>query len=198
MPDPARARTGHRRGPGAGPGAPGSRDPLSCRPAFLNNDGRPAGTGLAAGLTPWSSDAPPGIEEAVMRSARTTTVTLAAALTALVAGGAVAVASRTVTRPAYPDTPRGDTVDVWHGTSVPDPYRWLEQDPRSSADVTSWIAAENRVTAAWLAQVPEREMIHHRLEEVWNFERTTSSQWTGGRWFFTRNTGLQNQSVLLA
>jgi prolyl oligopeptidase len=133
-----------------------------------------------------------------MRSARTRTFTVAATLCVLFAGGAVAVASRTGTRPAYPDTPRLDTVEVWHGTSVPDPYRWLEQDPRSSSEVAAWIAAQNRVTAGWLEQVPERAAIRRRLEALWDYERTTAPRRTGGRWFYTRNTGLQNQSVLLA
>jgi len=133
-----------------------------------------------------------------MRSVRTGALVVSSALVALLAGGAVAVASRTTTRPAYPDTARVETVDVWHGTSVPDPYRWLEQDPRSSPEVAQWIAAENRVTSTWLDQVPQRAAIHQRLEALWNYERFTPPQRTGGRWFYSRNTGLQNQSVLFA
>jgi len=136
-----------------------------------------------------------------MRSVRAGVLIVAAALAILLAGGAggaVAVASRTAARPAYPDTPRVETVDVWHGTDVPDPYRWLEQDPRTSPEVAQWIAAENRVTAAWLEQVPQRAAIRQRLEALWNYERITPPRRTGGRWFYSRNTGLQNQSVLFA
>ena len=106
------------------------------------------------------------------------------------------IVAKTDTHLAYPDTRRVDQTDDWHGTKVPDPYRWLEQDPRVSQEVAQWIAAENKVTQGWLAQVPQREPIKKRLTTLWNYERFSAPSFTGGHWFFTQNTGLQNQSVL--
>ena len=96
----------------------------------------------------------------------------------------------------YPDTKRVDQVDDYHGTKVPDPYRWLEQDARTSTEVAGWVTAENKVTQGWLAQVPQREPIKKRLTTLWNYERFSAPFQDGGHWFFTQNTGLQNQSVL--
>src|SRR5262249_37913687 len=101
-------------------------------------------------------------------------------------------------RPAYPETKRVDTVDDWHGTKVPDPYRWLEQDPRTSQEVSQWIAAENKVTQAYLEQIPDRELIHERLKTLGNYERWPPPVKAGGRFYFAHNTGLQNQPVLFA
>ena len=106
------------------------------------------------------------------------------------------IAARTETHLAYPDTRKVDQVDDWHGTRVPDPYRWLEQDPRVSQEVAQWITAENKVTQGWLSAVPQREPIKKRLTTLWNYERFSSPSFNGGHWFFTKNTGLQNQSVL--
>jgi prolyl oligopeptidase len=96
--------------------------------------------------------------------------------------------------PAYPATRKGDVVDHLHGRSVADPYRWLEDD--NSEETKQWVAAQNRVTAGFLATIPQRGEIRSRLEQLWNFERTGTPGEYGGRWFFTHNTGLQNQSVL--
>src|SRR5262249_22265315 len=71
----------------------------------------------------------------------------------------------------YPPTHRGDTVDDYHGTKVPDPYRWLEDDVRKSKEVAEWVAAENRVTKTYLETIPERERIRKRLTELWNYAR---------------------------
>lgn len=96
--------------------------------------------------------------------------------------------------PAYPATRKGEVVDLLHGTPVADPYRWLEDD--NSEETKQWVAAQNRVTAGFLATIPQRGEIRSRLEQLWNFERTGVPGGYGGRWFFTHNTGLQNQSVL--
>ena len=108
------------------------------------------------------------------------------------------LAAYATARLAYPATRQVDVVDTWHGKSVPDPYRWLEQDPRTSPEVAAWIDAENMVTFDWLAQIPERERIRERLKAVWNYERFTPPVREGGRWLYSHNTGLQNQSVLFA
>jgi prolyl oligopeptidase len=121
---------------------------------------------------------------------------IAPCASALVLAAVAGAAAFAAARLGYPQAPRGDVVDVWHGKSVPDPYRWLEADPRESRDVSSWIAAENQVTQAWLGQVPERPKIKERLRTLWNYERYSAPQPQGKRWFYTYNSGLQNQPVL--
>ena len=94
----------------------------------------------------------------------------------------------------YPVT-RQDTVsDDYHGTRIADPYRWLEDD--NSEETKAWVVAENKVTAAFLDAVPERARIRERLTKLWNYERFSTPFQQGGRYFFTRNSGLQNQRVL--
>ena len=96
----------------------------------------------------------------------------------------------------YPRTHRVEQVDVYHGVEVADPYRWLEQDVRESEQVREWVEAENEVTFRYLAGIPERKPIEARLTELWNYERYSAPAKEGGHYFFTRNDGLQNQSVL--
>ena len=96
----------------------------------------------------------------------------------------------------YPQTKTVDHVDVYHGVKVPDPYRWLETDVRVSSEVADWVAAENKVTFAYLESILEREPIKRRLTELWNYEKFSSPFKEGGRYFFLKNDGLQNQSVL--
>jgi prolyl oligopeptidase len=94
----------------------------------------------------------------------------------------------------YPDTRKMDVVEQLHGTPVADPYRWLEDD--NSDETKAWVIAENRVTENFLSAIPQRDEIRKRLADLWNYERTGAPKEFGGRWFFTHNTGLQNQSVL--
>ncbi len=108
----------------------------------------------------------------------------------------VATAMGADARLAYPATARGDQVDEYHGAKVADPYRWLEQDVRQSAEVAAWVAAENRVTFAYLEAIPQRAAIRQRLGELWNFERYSAPSKRGGRYYFLKNDGLQNQDVL--
>jgi prolyl oligopeptidase len=96
----------------------------------------------------------------------------------------------------YPESRRGDVVDDYHGTPVPDPYRWLEDDVRNSSDVARWVAAQNAVTEAYLKAIPQREAIGRRLKQLANYERYGVPSKTAGRYFFSKNDGLQNQSVL--
>ena len=96
----------------------------------------------------------------------------------------------------YPQTATVDHVDEYHGTQVPDPYRWLEDDVRTSEQVAAWVAAENKVTFAYLEAIPQREPLRKRLTELWDYEKYSSPFKTGGRYFYFHNTGLQNQSVL--
>src|SRR6185436_15506191 len=96
----------------------------------------------------------------------------------------------------YPETRKMEQTDTYHGVTVADPYRWLENDVRQSEEVRSWVEAENRVTFDYLANLPEREPIEKRLTRIWNFETRSVPTQRGGRHFFTRNDGLQNQAVL--
>ena len=89
-----------------------------------------------------------------------------------------------------------DHVDVLHGVKVADPYRWLEDDIRDSAEVSSWVEAQNKVTHAFLAEIAERPAIRARLEELWNYPKAGAPFQAGGRYYQYRNSGLQNQSVL--
>ena len=94
----------------------------------------------------------------------------------------------------YPEAPRSETVDDYHGTKVADPFRPLE-DPDSPA-TRAWVEAENKVTFGFLDSIPERASIRQRLTELWNYEKYGAPHQEGGRYFYTCNTGLQNQNVL--
>ncbi|MDX1946826.1 MAG: prolyl oligopeptidase family serine peptidase [Pirellulaceae bacterium] len=94
----------------------------------------------------------------------------------------------------YPTSRRNDQVDEYHGEKVADPYRWLED--LDSPETRTWVEAQNKLTADWLATVPAREPIRRRLTKLWNYERFGLPTKRGERYFFTRNDGLQNQSVL--
>src|SRR6185295_6364730 len=94
----------------------------------------------------------------------------------------------------YPATAKVEHVDDLHGTKVPDPYRWLEDD--NSAQTKAWVEAENKVTFGYLEQIPGRAPLKSRLTQLWNYERYGLPFKEGGRYFFTKNDGLQNQSVL--
>lgn len=96
----------------------------------------------------------------------------------------------------YPQTKTVDTVDDYHGTEVADPYRWLEDDVRESPEVAEWVAAQNEVTDAYLETLPMRDLFAERLAALWNYERFGLPVKRGEMYFFTRNDGLQNQSVL--
>jgi len=94
----------------------------------------------------------------------------------------------------YPTTATTNQVDVYHGASVRDPYRWLEDN--NSAATKAWVEAQNKLTFDYLATIPERAAIKTRLTELWNFERYGVPFKEGGRYFISKNDGLQNQSVL--
>jgi len=95
---------------------------------------------------------------------------------------------------AYPATAKDNVVDVYHGTEVPDPYRWLEDD--NAATTKEWVKAQNTVTFGYLESIPERAAISNRLTQLWNFERWSTPYRQGSRYFVSRNNGLQNQSVV--
>ncbi len=103
--------------------------------------------------------------------------------------------SRSLRTPfTYPAARRIDCVETLHGQKVSDPYRWLETS--DSPETHEWIEAQNKLSGQFLAGIPEREGIEKRLLELWNYERYGVPFSAGGRYFFFKNDGLQNQSVL--
>jgi len=102
--------------------------------------------------------------------------------------------ARKAARLDYPQTKKVDLVDDYFGTKVPDPYRWLEDD--NAEEVKAWVEAENKVTFGYLEQIPFRPKIKKRLTEIYNYPRYSSPFRVGENYFFYKNDGLQNQSVL--
>ena len=94
----------------------------------------------------------------------------------------------------YPEARKGNVVEDHFGVKVADPYRWLE-DPDSD-ETRAWIEAENKITFDWLGEIRERNRIKKRLTKLWNYEKYGTPSKRGGRYFFRKNDGLQNQSVL--
>ncbi|MBD1900337.1 prolyl oligopeptidase family serine peptidase [Trichocoleus sp. DQ-A3] len=94
----------------------------------------------------------------------------------------------------YPTSQKVDQVDDYHGTKVSDPYRWLE-DPDSD-ETKAWVEAQNQVTFSYLNEIPVREKIKQRLTQLWDYEKYSLPFKAGDRYFYFKNDGLQNQSVL--
>ena len=94
----------------------------------------------------------------------------------------------------YPVAARGTVVDDYHGTKVADPYRWLEDV--DAPETKAWVDAENKITFGFLDQIPQRAAIKARLTKLWNYEKYSTPTRKGGRVFFTKNDGLQNQAVV--
>lgn len=94
----------------------------------------------------------------------------------------------------YPTSQKIDLVDEYYGTQVPDPYRWLE-DP-DTEETKAWVEAQNQVTFAYLNEIPGRDKIKQRLTQLWDYEKYSIPFKQGQRYFYFKNDGLQNQSVL--
>jgi prolyl oligopeptidase len=94
----------------------------------------------------------------------------------------------------YPESKQGAVVDDYFGTKIADPYQWLEND--TAADVTEWVKQENEVTSNYLSQIPFRNKIKARLTEIWDYPKYSAPFKEGEWYYFYKNNGLQNQSVL--
>jgi prolyl oligopeptidase len=113
----------------------------------------------------------------------------------LLATSALAAQQQAGNAPAlkYPDTRKVDTVTNYHGTRVADPFRWMEAI--ESPEVAAWVKAQNAITTPYLASLPGRDLFQARITALYNYARTGLPFWEGGRWFYTKNSGLQRQSV---
>jgi len=94
----------------------------------------------------------------------------------------------------YPVARRDDVVDDYHGTKVADPYRWLEEP--DSPETRAWVEAENEITFRYLEGIPQRGAIEERITALWDYERHGTPWRRADRYFWDRNTGLQNQSIV--
>ena len=116
-------------------------------------------------------------------------VTIAVVATLL--ANAVALSAQ---RPAYPESRVSDQIDTYFGTKVADPYRWLENE--GSPETASWVEAQNRLTFGYLDKIPYRAALRHRLESLYNYAKYSAPTRKGEHYVFSKNDGLQNQSVL--
>jgi prolyl oligopeptidase len=95
---------------------------------------------------------------------------------------------------SYPASRTVDQVDYYHGVAVPDPYRWLED--ANSDETAAWVAAQNQLTFEYLGNIPQRQAIYDRMLQLWDYEKLSVPWKRGDRYFYYKNDGLQNQSVL--
>ena len=127
-------------------------------------------------------------------SARIRSLTIAALLVGATNSRAQSPTPQTAI--TYPPTRTVDVVDHYGSAAVADPYRWLEE--LNSSETAQWVAAENAITNSYLATLPLREPLRARITDLWNYPKTSAPRWDGGRWFYSRNSGLQRQSVVYA
>jgi prolyl oligopeptidase len=97
----------------------------------------------------------------------------------------------------YPETRRIDTMEEHFGTTIADPYRWLEGDARSHPEVAEWVQAQDELARTHLARLPGRKTFRQRLAALFEHARLTAPIKRGDRYFFTRNPGLDDQAVLV-
>ncbi len=121
----------------------------------------------------------------------------ALAALSLLAAVPVAAIAQGMAAPTYPETRRDEAqVETLFGETIADPYRWLEEDVRNSPEVADWVERQNAVTQAYLDQLPARAWFQQRVGQFFDFARYSTPYQRGGRYFYTYNTGLQNQSPL--
>ena len=108
----------------------------------------------------------------------------------------VTAQAQNMAAPHYPETRKDSTSETQFGETIADPYRWLENDVRNDAEVADWVERQNAVTNAYLAQLPARAWFKERIGQLYDYERFSTPAKRGNRYFYTRNSGLQNQSPL--
>ena len=118
---------------------------------------------------------------------------LIAALALTLAAGTTIDAQTLPAGLTYPAARRGTQVDTYHGTSISDPYRWLEDT--DAPETKAWVEAENKLTFGYLATIPERNAIRTRLTQVWNYPKYSTPTKIEDRLFYSENSGLLNQSI---
>ena len=114
----------------------------------------------------------------------------------LLAASATPAIAQDMTAPDYPETRQGDVSETFFSEEIADPYRWLEDDVRNSEEVADWVERQNAVTDAYLDALPARDWFTQRIGELYDYERFSVPVERGGRYFYTGNSGLQNQSPL--
>ncbi|MEL1250693.1 prolyl oligopeptidase family serine peptidase [Aurantiacibacter gilvus] len=114
----------------------------------------------------------------------------------LLVASSIPASAQDMTAPEYPETRRGDVVETFFGEEVADPYRWLEDDVRNNPEVADWVDRQNAVTDAYLEALPARAWFEERIGELYDYERFSTPVVRGDHYFYTRNSGLQNQSPL--
>jgi prolyl oligopeptidase len=129
-------------------------------------------------------------KERLMRTARW----IVTGMMLMVGGYGCVGSSRSAKPMTYPEARKGEVIDTYHGVQVADPYRWLE-DPDSD-ESRAWIDAQNEITFDFLKSIRQRKRIEKRLTKLWNYEKYGVPFKRGGKYFYTKNDGLQNQSVL--
>jgi prolyl oligopeptidase len=110
----------------------------------------------------------------------------------LLAGGLI-TAQMSMAQLQYPASKKGDVKDVYHGTTIADPYRWLEDD--NAADTKAWVIAQNNVTQGYLSKISFKEALGKRLTELWNYPKDGAPFKEGNYTYVVKNNGLQNQSI---
>ncbi len=96
----------------------------------------------------------------------------------------------------YPETRKIDHMDEYFGEQVPDPFQWLENDVRESKEVKDWVDRQNELTFRYIEKLPGRKQIESRLTKLWDYEKYGAPFKQGGRYYYTKNDGLQNQDVV--
>src|SRR5277367_4393692 len=112
----------------------------------------------------------------------------------LLASMALSMAADTNVKLNYPVAPKGDQVDDYHGAKIADPYRGLEN--ADAATTEKFVEQENELTFSYLAKLPGREAIKKQLTDLWNYEKFGGFHKAGNHYFYSHNSGLQNQSVM--
>src|SRR5688572_26951886 len=114
-------------------------------------------------------------------------------LTLTLAASALAAQQQSGSALQYPTTRKVDTVTNYHGTPVADPYRWMESI--ESPEIAQWVKAQNGITLPYLASLPGRDLFQARITSLYNYARSGTPWFEGGRWYYSKNSGLQRQNV---